>query len=341
MKKYITILILLLSTVSFGFDNFQKGSKNPNTKDMTDSEFIAFTLNTRKASEFGVKGSHVLNFLETDDVFFALLKDMNLIGMNNQPKEFLGNWPLTRWEYELFTPGFLEQQYNTADEDVIAGLPTETDLEYQLSLESGVNHLGCLASTPLRYGDIENDGTSELVLTLAHYGYKADVIVFSPQYQRIVFSNRYALQDADLEAKSDQTYQYRRDTSGLSHQQGYKVFSKIFTGDFDENGHPDILVWRKKFRSNLQTDTTLGFKLSSQIWQHFERDLDAQADSEAGITGEYLPQETSEDDIKSWLSDNNLTWRKGYPSVSECEGEKGELILEMHDPLLNDPDVLQ
>ncbi|MEJ2046439.1 MAG: hypothetical protein P8X89_24570 [Reinekea sp.] len=287
MKKYITILILLLSTVSFGFDNFQKGSKNPNTKDMTDSEFIAFTLNT-----------------------------------------------------ELFTPGFLEQQYNTADEDVIAGLPTETDLEYQLSLESGVNHLGCLASTPLRYGDIENDGTSELVLTLAHYGYKADVIVFSPQYQRIVFSNRYALQDADLEAKSDQTYQYRRDTSGLSHQQGYKVFSKIFTGDFDENGHPDILVWRKKFRSNLQTDTTLGFKLSSQIWQHFERDLDAQADSEAGITGEYLPQETSEDDIKSWLSDNNLTWRKGYPSASECEGEKGELILEMHDPLLNDPDVL-
>ena len=34
-------------------------------------------------------------------------------------------------------------------------------------------------------------------------------------------------------------------------------------------------------------------------------------------------------------------WQKGYPTLSEYPGEEGQPIPEMHDPLLNDPEVLQ
>ena len=45
--------------------------------------------------------------------------------------------------------------------------------------------------------------------------------------------------------------------------------------------------------------------------------------------------------IQSWLLAKNLTWQKGFLSKSECAGQEGQLIPEIHDPLLNDPDVLR
>ena len=59
------------------------------------------------------------------------------------------------------------------------------------------------------------------------------------------------------------------------------------------------------------------------------------------IDSEYKLQDTSAETVQNWLSTKNLTWQKGFPSLSECEGEEGQLIPEMHDPLLNDPDVLK
>jgi hypothetical protein len=44
--------------------------------------------------------------------------------------------------------------------------------------------------------------------------------------------------------------------------------------------------------------------------------------------------------VKGWLTAKQLTWKKGYPSKSECAGQEGQFIPEMHDVLLNDPDVL-
>lgn len=61
----------------------------------------------------------------------------------------------------------------------------------------------------------------------------------------------------------------------------------------------------------------------------------------AMVDGEYQQTATPESEVKDWLEENNLTWQKGFPSHSECPGEEGELIPEMHDPLLNDADVLQ
>ncbi|AJQ92856.1 hypothetical protein [Gynuella sunshinyii] len=112
--------------------------------------------------------------------------------------------------------------------------------------------------------------------------------------------------------------------------QGYRSIAKLYVNDFDKDGHSDILVWRKMYESRLVGELLSGFKLNSQLYGHY-----------ALIDGEYHLQQTDEATIQGWLSANELTWQKGYPSSSECQGHEGELIPEMHDPLLNDPDVLK
>ena len=57
--------------------------------------------------------------------------------------------------------------------------------------------------------------------------------------------------------------------------------------------------------------------------------------------GRYATQDIDSLAIKGMLAAQSLTWQSGFPTYSECPGQEGQLIPEMHDPLLNDPDVLQ
>ena len=114
----------------------------------------------------------------------------------------------------------------------------------------------------------------------------------------------------------------------------------LIVGDFDADDNPDIIKWEKVYVSNKKTESIAWNKVRNSL-THYERDLMTQQRLGAGVTGEYLPQITPDSVIENWLSANELTWQKGFPSTSECEGEEGQLISEMHDPLLNDPDVLQ
>jgi len=122
---------------------------------------------------------------------------------------------------------------------------------------------------------------------------------------------------------------------------GMRSYSKLYVNDFENDGHEDILVWRKVYVSNNKANLQKGFSLIRDEYVHYERDLTAQGSSEAGVTGEYLPQETDSATIQGWLATKNQTWQSGFPSKSECAGQDGQLIPEMHDPLLNDPDVLK
>ncbi|WLD58842.1 hypothetical protein NFC81_03360 [Salinispirillum sp. LH 10-3-1] len=106
---------------------------------------------------------------------------------------------------------------------------------------------------------------------------------------------------------------------------------KMYMGDFDENGLPDILMWGKVYHSRMSDDPIKGFELVGQNWLHYSK-------TPAGV---YDIQDTDAETIRDWLSVKNLTWSQGYPRYSECEGEEGQLVPEWHDPLLNDPDVLQ
>ncbi|AJQ92869.1 hypothetical Protein YC6258_00819 [Gynuella sunshinyii YC6258] len=273
-------------------------------------------------------------------MYFWLFRAGSINKFNLSSGANIPGWPLTRWLPEITDP-VIKDLYrpgptwvdNSSDWDPLV------NENYLQENEEGAQYMGCLTSIPLRYGDVENDQQKELVLFLGAFEYKQDLVIFSPDRQRIIFSMRYALQD--FISFPGSKHQYIQRTRQRDNNIGVRVYAKAFFGQFDGDEFPDIVVWRKRYESREASDSVSGFGLYKQTWQHFERDLTAQAASETGITGEYLPQDTSESMIQGWLSANELTWQKGYPSTSECQDHEGELIPEMHDPLLNDPDVLK
>jgi hypothetical protein len=269
---------------------------------------------------------------------YSISDSMKIYLTDFETKTYAKHWSLVRWPYESIEETIVDLF------DVYLG-------KFDASYDTYVSQpIGCVNETPLRYGDIEDDGINELVLFLG-----GDLVVFSPETNNIVFSNIISTDNWD---SPSETVQYFEDFGGEGHADipqyqwkgvsdlrepvpALRGYGKIYQGDIDEDGNADIVVWRKLYRSYWRKDAENGFEFLSNTFYHFERDLTAQAESAAGITGEYLPQDTPEADIQKWLAENNLTWSKGYPSKSECPGEEGQLILEMHDPLLNDPEVLQ
>jgi hypothetical protein len=274
--------------------------------------------------------------------WYRLYASLDLFGVDVASESLLGHWTLARWTHHL---DYIERTSRLNDLSIKNG-------DYNIDIRSP---LGCLNATPLRYGDVDGDGTNEIVLVLGN-----DLVVFSAEQRRIVFSvsfnlfdwmpseeTHYLYEDEGGEyLKPDSEPQYASalfNTYRLQREniKGYRGYSKLFESDFDEDGFADFLIWQKVYESKLERDSVRGFDQVRNEFMHYERDLTAQAESEAGVTGEYLPQDTPEADIQKWLAENSLTWSKGYPSKSECAGEEGQSIPEMHDPLLNDPEVLQ
>ena len=213
-------------------------------------------------------------------------------------------------------------------------------LPFTLSYGDEVAHaIGCLESTPLRYGDIEGDGQDELVLLL-----KNSLVVFSPAAQKVVFSSVFNYPDfvtwqtmiddgMRLETPTDNTpqygsrYEYEQDRNAII---GYRAYAKLYVQDFDGDARSDLVLWRKFYQSRLYGDNVKGFEKLSDSYLHYKK-----------VNGVYELQETAPETIQGWLTAKNQTWQSGFPSKSECAGQEGQLIPEMHDPLLNDPDVLK
>lgn len=297
---------------------------------------VTRTIKENDSSDTGMSLAFV-NIAGTNN-WFRLYENLHMYGVDVSQGTLLGNWHLTRWEYQYYSPDIKAQYANFSTAEY--PLP----FEYE-SVSPGP---GCIGNAPLRYGDIEGDSKKEIVVILGGL-----FIIFSPDYQRTVFSEYldasdwYTAEEAvELLVGQDPltNVQYMSrlwaDNSN-ARMPGIRAYAKLYFGDFDQDGNPDILAWRKSYRSNAGKDPVKGFTKLHDSWGHFERDLKAQEESPQGITGEYLPQQTDEATIKTWLADNNLTWQKGYPDKSECAGEEGKPIPEMSDPLLNDPEVLQ
>ncbi len=331
LRKLIIILVLVSATNNVGaFEKLTIGSESLFSNDIPDSVYVEGMTLENELFDLGLDVS-ITNFLKSSGVAY-LLSENSLLVLNMGNEEPLSNWSLTRWPHELTEQ--TEYLYRTESAHNAIIKP-----EYSQFLDESRTYFGCLANTPLRYGKINNSGDDELVLTLANMGSQGDLIVFSPKYERIVFSLRFAEQDY-IDSIESSEYQFVTESDYHAQQPAYRTFGKVFEGDFDGDAHSDLVVWRKGYGSNTKAEDA-GFTLGANVFTHYERDLNAQAESEAGVTGEYLPQDTPEEDIQNWLAENNLTWSKGYPSKSECPGEEGQLIPEMHDPLLNEPDVLK
>lgn len=195
--------------------------------------------------------------------------------------------------------------------------------------------VGCLGEKPLRYGDVDDNGSKEIVLYFSDFNKKSDWVIFSPEKEKIIFSMRWQVRDY-YEGSADgygnwpvTQYPSEEDQRGSSNA-GFQVFAKAFLGDFNKDKTPDILVWRKRFESLATGASKKGFDLKGESFEHYSL-----------IEGEYQRQVTNTAQVKGWLTGSELTWSKGYPSKSECAGQEGQLIPEMHDQLLNDPDVLR
>src|SRR5690625_2417732 len=261
---------------------------------------------------------------ENEQYEFVLERELLVAGIDVESKEVVGPWPLTRWPHET-------QDSDVSDIYNMEGAQ-EGDVWHLYAHERLIrpNSLGCLANTPLRYGDIEGNGLNSLALYIGKNDQQLDWVLFSPSAGKTEFSARLALQDFK-NAPEQASVQYMSDALGhLGAMPGRRAYAKVYIDDFDGDEQQDILVWRKRFESLPSSDEREGFSLVKEVYRHYKK-----------VEDEYQPQETDEDTIKGWLAANELTWQKGYPNKSECEGEEGELIPEMHDPLLNDLDVLQ
>ncbi|MFL0799465.1 MAG: hypothetical protein K6L80_03370 [Agarilytica sp.] len=284
------------------------------------------------------------------NVWYAALKDATVFAVDSTQNRYLGSWSIGEANSCENNPSCTHQWWHgrwSADElltdRVIGEFPDNmgwTELSYEVS---HVDFMGCMQRSPLRYGDIDGDGTNELIMLLSNL-YSIDWVVFSTQMNRTIFTSKLNLNDVVLNSvldsglvspiPVDQRYQYwsrwgAEESLTSSLAQGVRSFAKLYFDDFDGDNNFDILVWRKVYESRLVNDATSGFELREEVFGHYEL-----------VEGEYLLQTTDAPTIEGWLSQRQLTWAAGYPNQSECPGEEGHLIPEMHSPLLNDPEVL-
>src|SRR5690625_3981481 len=239
-------------------------------------------------------------------------------------------------------------------EPEIINLYQEFDITPQArTFDNLVPSLGCFPRYPLRYGDVTGDGNMELVIFAQDEFYALNLTLFSTVLNKTIFSIRLSTYDAVLNTRKElpegeeesASYPLADDPkdgqylSRIVEQRTRMVsgirpaiinFSKLYIDSFSAEDAHDLLVWRKLYRSRLNEDPIKRFELERDTFHHYQL-----------VEGDYIQQDTDEATIKGWLAENELTWQKVYPNKRECEGEEGELIPEMHDPLLNDPDVLQ
>lgn len=315
----------------------------------TDSEI---TIEMLKMGAYGLEAYIQL----PGDKFYYTMMGGVFGRLNLAEKKYLGNIPLTpsntcasddidcsepwwlgRWGDQEFLEPEITQRIINYDQN-IAGL-----YKFQLSYgeQEMAGEVGCLEAHPLRYGDVDGDGRNELVLFL-----KDTLVFFSPDIGKVTFATLYNYSDyvpwqtlqndtsMHLGSPNNETPQYaskaayQQDNNGID---ALRSYGKLYIQDFDGDKVADIVVWRKLYRSKLQGDTTPGFDKFRDTFLFYKK-----------INGTYaLQSDTAPEAIQNWLASANLTWSKGFPSISECPGEEGKLIPEMHDPLLNDPDVMQ
>jgi hypothetical protein len=290
-----------------------------------------------------VNTSGPLAFIQVDSQgnYYALKQDSRLVFFNVNTKLFNPGW-----EVNLFLDNDLEIE--------ISRVYAEYQIEpVALNTDNLPPILGCLSQNPLRYGDINQDGPAELVIYAQDEYGALNANIFSVASKKVIFSirlatydavvnDRLSLSDGEEEVASDPLANKPTDGQFLSRiaEENTRMvkgirpaainLSKLYFDDFDNDDVVDIVSWRKLYKTRLNQDPVKGFELDRSSLIHYKL-----------IDGEYKKQLTESSVIQGWLTAKNLTWQKGYPSKSECPGQTDQLIPEMHDPLLNDPDVLQ
>lgn len=268
---------------------------------------------------------------EDEGIYFSLYSNAKIGKWNIKEgaRDLLSLWSLSRWGHE-----YVEQELKDT---------YQYGMEWSEILSEPNDLMGCMLRAPLRYGDITGDGKGELVVLLPSE-YSVDWSIFSTKLNKIIFSTKLNYTNSIPESEvpdylapdlQGNEYQYWLRTGVESDRPGQmgpatRAYGKLYLGDFNKDGAQNVILWRKLYQSRAKDDQIQGFKLVRQKFLHYQLKDDV-----------FQPVDTDESLVKGWLQQANLTWQKGYPKNSECPEHEGELIQEMHDPLLNDPDVLQ
>jgi len=277
---------------------------------------------------YAIDAGFVDGFVANEDgsLVYSLSRGPVLHAGDIETRSHIGSWPLTRWEGELAEVEQGGLYWN--------GYMRDSDWGGLVSGHGPSPDLGCIPDSPLRYGHFVNEQESVVVALLGEKDQRLDVVVFSPDQEAVVFSARLAQRDdydtAGMSA-SHIKWQYQGQVfEKESLYPGFRMYAKLFVHDFDGDGKKDLVQWRKLFQSRTVNDPVKGYKFTKQVLRFYKMEK-----------GRFYMQDIESAMIMSMLSEQSLTWQKGFPSHSECPGEERELIPEMHDPLLNDPDVLQ
>ena|GEM_PF-1972744 len=350
MHKNKILMALLIGTSNYihaGFDDTVGTvftSKNEESLYYTSLPYaIARQGQRAKDSSKLVKG-----FLELENTVLSISEDMNILETVKEGRKAGNYLPLTPYSQTPFIAAeylagaergsnMLGQEFERPQD---ANTVVQRETSYMLAnyITGASDARGCFQAKPLRYGDVDADNINELVLFLGH-----QVVVFSPEQAQVVFSSYFWLTDeADEETKSNSYGELNNPehpqfvaSSGTDQlvddlYPAWRSLTKLFNKDFNNDGKYDFVIWKKAYQSNLNSEA-VGFHKIADVLMHYEK-----------VDGVYqYNSDTSQSKMIGWLADNQLTWSKGYPSVSECEGEEGKLIPEMHDALLNDPEVLK
>src|SRR5690625_797922 len=308
MKSCIMIAIGVASSLSVAASalDLEKGvvKTEDNTFELTQTTTPdAYAYGTAMLTHRKLGDRGVVSFFIQNDVnrVISLSRGMKVYVTDLENDKILSVWPLTRWPHDTYFPEELAERY------VDHGYSSDfgDDRPFHLELGRGtLLRMGCLADTPLRYGDINNDGNSELVVWIGN-----DFVVFSTVKNKVLFSQRLRVEDwldkneseeflslrfGNLEPHFPQ-YQsavLRQTTANYqSAALGYRGYGKLYMADFNEDGHHDIVVWHKFYISNTLGDSTLGFSHERDTLLHYSL-----------IDGEYQPQETDGDTIRGWLA---------------------------------------
>lgn len=335
MRNLNTVFSCFLCVFFFVFSQALGASSNFPVMHLGDSRVGGFSSEAvgLELINNGAYGLNAFSNRGSGSLYFVLFDEtLSVVDLDNP-----NNWTpheLYRWGWE-----FIEQEVLDRYEEVGLAL---SEVSYD---KDGI---GCYAENPMRYGDFHDLGGDELVLFMGN-----DFVIYSPARSKgpIIFLARLKIDDWVSQQKSLDWYENRstprrvRDhdpqyqsalaiaaVGGYQGQRfpGYRGYAKLYFGDFDEDGSKDILVWRKLYVSRLRNDPVDGFQKVSDSYLHYEA-------TDKG----YVRAETEFSVVQQWLSVNELTWQDGFPTESECSGEEGAPIPEMHDPLLNDPEVLQ